>query len=299
MPRPSPGKDVSGTGKIWLAFLLIGVYLVSDFMESGGPRRPPPVEPYVIPREPLPRLDPQGPLERLPDSAGEVPLERASSVGTAFSLNSDGLWVTARHVVDSCDQVAIRTGLGRAVVAQRVINHPSADMAVIETSRGGPDLPISDSPLAPGTEGFHVGFPQSNPGEVYSILIGRTMIHTQGRYRLREPAYIWAEQQRFPNFSGSLGGISGGPVFDSSGSVVGVTVVEFPRRGRIGTTAPRSFPPMWQKASVNPVRMPDRREKISLRTLTRESKEMRDDLTVAKVYCSVAPQSGRRGRSGW
>lgn len=284
----------SGTRKVWLTFLLIGVYLVSDYIDSGGPRRPPPVEPYVIPREPLPPLDPSGPLDVLPDSAGEVPMEPGPGLGTAFSLNSDGLWVTARHVVDSCDEVAVRTGIGRAVKARKVILHPSADMAVIETSRAGPDLPMSDAPLQPGTIGFHVGFPQGSPAEVYSILIGRTMIHTQGRYRLREPAYIWAEQQRFPNFPGSLGGMSGGPVLDVSGTVVGVTIVELPRRGRVGTTAPRSFPPMWREAGVRPETNPDRVESLSLQTLTREGKEMRDDLTVAKVYCSVKPS--RRGR---
>ena len=285
---------MSGTGKIWLAFLLIGVYVVSDYLESGATRRPPPVEPYVIPREPLPPLDPSRPLDQLPESAGEVPLDPGPGTGTAFSLNSDGTWITARHVVDSCDQVAIRTGLGRAVVAQNIINHPTADMAVIQTSRAGPDLPLVETALAPGTEGFHVGFPQGNPGEVYSILIGRTMIHTKGRYRLREPAYIWAEQQRFPNFSGTLGGMSGGPVFDTSGAVVGVTIVELPRRGRIGSTAPRSFAPMWRAAGVAPVSNPDRVESLSLQSLTRESKEMRDNLTIAKVYCSV--KTNRRGR---
>lgn len=285
---------MSGTRKVWLAFLLIGVYLVSDYMDSGGPRRPPPTEPYVVPREPLPPLNPSGPLDVLPESAGEVPLEPGPGMGTAFSLNSDGIWITARHVVDSCDEVAVRTGVGRAVKARRVIMHPSADMAVIETSRAGPDLPLSDATLQPGTVGFHVGFPQGNPAEVYSILIGRTMIHTKGRYRLREPAYIWAEQQRFPNFSGSLGGLSGGPVFDASGTVVGVTIVELPRRGRVGTTAPMSFPPMWREAGVSPEANPDRVESLSLQTLTREGKEMRDDLSVAKVYCSI--KKGRRGR---
>jgi len=274
--------------------LLIGVYLVADYLDSGAPRRPPPVEPFVIPREPLPPLDPSGPLDVLPDSAGEVPMEPGPGMGTAFSLNSDGIWVTARHVVDSCDEVAVRTGVGRAVKARNVIMHPGADMAVIVTSRAGPDVPLSDAALQPGTMGFHVGFPQGNPAEVYSILIGRTMIHTQGRYRLREPAYIWAEQQRFPNFPGSLGGMSGGPVFDASGTVVGVTIVEMPRRGRVGTTAPRSFPPMWREAGVSPEANPDRVESLSLQTLTREGKEMRDDLTVAKVYCSV--KKGRRGR---
>src|ERR1700748_1663616 len=31
----------------------------------------------------------------------------SSGLGTAFAISEDGWWVTARHVVDSCEQVGI------------------------------------------------------------------------------------------------------------------------------------------------------------------------------------------------
>ena len=46
-------------------------------------------------------------------------------------------------------------------------------------------------------------------------------LRSRGRYRFEEPAIAWAEIARVPNFSGSLGGISGGPVTDRDGRVVG------------------------------------------------------------------------------
>src|SRR6185369_12460929 len=48
----------------------------------------------------------------------------------------------------------------------------------------------------------------------------------------------WAEAGRTEGLEGSLGGLSGAPALDAQGRVVGVTIAESPRRGRIYTTAP-------------------------------------------------------------
>jgi hypothetical protein len=63
-------------------------------------------------------------------------------------------------------------------------------------------------------------------------------MQAEGRFTGRAPTIAWAERGRFPDFSGSLGGISGGPIFDARGYLVGVVVAETPRRGRFDTIAP-------------------------------------------------------------
>ncbi|HEX7945963.1 MAG TPA: serine protease, partial [Phenylobacterium sp.] len=47
-----------------------------------------------------------------------------------------------------------------------------------------------------------------------------------------------AETGRTDGLNGALSGISGAPALDEAGRVIGVTVGEAPRRGRIYTTAP-------------------------------------------------------------
>ena len=49
---------------------------------------------------------------------------------------------------------------------------------------------------------------------------------------------VWAETGRTKGLEGTLGGLSGAPALDAQGRVIGVTIAESPRRGRIYTTAP-------------------------------------------------------------
>jgi serine protease Do len=52
---------------------------------------------------------------------------------------------------------------------------------------------------------------------------------------------VWAEVGRTDTLRGTLAGLSGAPALDSAGRVIGVTVAEAPRRGRIYTTAPETL----------------------------------------------------------
>ena len=87
----------------------------------------------------------------------------------------------------------------------------------------------------------HVGFPQGRPGEAYSRLIGRETLIARGRYTVQEPVLAWAEIGRTSGLRGTLAGISGGPAIAANGQVIGVTVAESTRRGRIYTAAPASI----------------------------------------------------------
>lgn len=275
--------------------ILLVCYLAFTYDPEEGNRRPSPNTPS--PEEqaeapPAPRRS--GPLPSLGSVTVEIPALRQSGSGTAFSLDSDGVWVTARHVIDACDRVGIQTRRNNAIPAKKVTMHPDADMAVIETEWAGPDIGFSQATMATGSEGFHVGYPRGVPGDVHSRLIGRSTLKTVGRYQLREPVLVWAEGQRFPDFSGSLGGLSGGPVFNASGSVVGVTVAESARRGRIISTDPNNFRPMWRRARVVPVSAPDTKESFDLKTLPDVGHDLRSTLTVARVICLVEPGKPRR-----
>ena len=216
----------------------------------------------------------------------EAPDAFRPSSGTAFSIAGRGRWVTARHVVEGCRKPALVIGGGRAVAAD-VRLASRADVALLITDGGPPALPVAaDAPLRKGQRAFHPGFPQGAPGEVTTRLLGRETLKVFGRGAHEEPVLAWAEVGRTDGLVGALSGLSGAPALDGQGRVLGVTIAEAPRRGRIYTTAPESFGP-----AIRGEQGPDEAaqgQPMTIDTYGQASDALRRDLRVAQVVCLSA-----------
>lgn len=213
--------------------------------------------------------------------APDVPFQPAA--GTAFSIADSGRWVTARHVVDGCSRPAIVIGGGRAVAAS-VRLAVKADIAVLITEGGASALPVlMDGSLRVGERAFHPGYPQGRPGEASSLLLGRETLHVRGRGRHDEPVLAWAETGRTEGLDGTLAGLSGAPAMDREGRVLGVTIAESPRRGRIYTTAPDTFLPAIRGIAAPEALPLD--EPVTIDNYGRVADALRRDLRVAQVVC--------------
>ena len=84
---------------------------------------------------------------------------KQDSQGTAFAIDSDGVWMTAEHVTHDCDRLVFDTANGYAPASQ-VLESREADAALI---RDGPDsvgaLAMTARRPDPGEHGYHMGFP--------------------------------------------------------------------------------------------------------------------------------------------
>ncbi len=223
---------------------------------------------------------------------------KGSSTGTAFAISPDGWWLTARHVADGCDALWIQTAPRRGLRVTEVNLHPNADLALLRTRSGRAPLRLASAGQGTpprGENGFSVGYPQGRPGGVHARVIGQARLKSVGRYRINEPILAWAEVSRRPNDLPALGGLSGGPMLDDQGRVVGVLVASSKRRGRVMTTSQASihellaqFPGardlVAQEAAARPI---DGNSYAALGTA------LRRDLTVAKVICQVGQPQRR------
>jgi S1-C subfamily serine protease len=266
----------------WLVYLAIVTALIIASMGRREKADAPPPPPPMAGEESLP-LDPTSPFD--PALVVEVPGETKPGTGTAFSVADSGVWMTARHVVDGCTRIALVVAEGRGVAARATID-PDGEAAVLTTDGGAPALPLAPRApaLKPGALGFHPGFPQGQPGEAVSRYLGRENLVVRGRGSRTEPVLAWAEIGRTGSVKGTLAGLSGAPVLDSAGRVIGVTVAEAPRRGRIYTTAPETVQRALRHSHRRPASYATG-EPINVENYGRVADGMRRDLRVAQVVC--------------
>jgi len=244
------------------------------------------------PRQDLNSLDSEEPGPELPKSHpfDERVLvqvgDAEDGIGTAFAINEAGAWLTARHVVDGCSRVGLAVGNGRMVRVDEVRTSEDSDLALLITDRAPVALQLDlDRDLRVGEPGYHVGFPQGMSGEAASILESRSNLITRGRYAMEEPVLAWAEKGRSEGIVGTLSGMSGGPVFDRDGAVIGVTVAESPRRGRIYTASPDSIRRFLDTQGL--VAPGGEARPISSSSYADEADRLRDARAVVKVLCRV------------
>lgn len=247
--------------------------------DDGGDRRPLPESPERI--VPVPDV---GDLPPSDERAVWVDLETKvqNGVGTGFAILDGATYITARHVVDGCAEVYLVSGPQGQPKARRVDIEHNRDFAVLKVGLPHRNtVALSETVPHRGDEGYMVGFPQAKPADVRATVIGTTEMRSRGRYDAREPVLAWVERERRPDFTGALSGISGGPVFNADGNVIGTVVAGAPRRGRAYSTHPHVFAEtgMMESGNLHRTFNPQNFDEIG--------KEYRANGAVVQVYCKV------------
>ncbi len=280
----------------WLIYVAVTAALVvaalSRRENADAPEVPPPpsaAEEGAL-LAPVSAFDPSV-VVRAPDA----PLR--PKAGTAFSVADSGVWITARHVIAGCRNIALMETQELAAAARVAPDGvspdrgPPSDIAVLLTKGGAPALPLArDEGLRLGERAFHPGFPQGRAGEVASSLIGRQTLVLRrvapGHLVAGRALHVlaWAEAGRTDGLRGDLAGLSGAPALDARGEVVGVSLAEAPRRGRLYTTTPDAVRDALARAHLAPG-APGDGNSLSVENYGRIADTLRRNLSVAQVVC--------------
>lgn len=283
--------------------LLIIVAAGGQLFRGSGPVPDDPINP----RRPAPQIEAgepwdaqtrewlsEGPARSrnvAPDWAGipreaviDIPSDRGSGSGTAFVVGP-GAWLTARHVIDGCDDLGVIVAPKKAMRAAEVIHHPDADISLMRTRRAPQAFAFGEQPRN-GDDAYMIGFPKGQPGGVHGRKIGTTTLKERGRYKTRELADVWSENSRVPDRFDSLGGLSGGPVFSDDGRFVGVVLAEERRRGRVITAQTATVKTVFQRADIAPETR-NTADRLTPKGYPAVARNLLTSLRVAKVICRV------------
>jgi S1-C subfamily serine protease len=249
---------------------------VNQAERSDAPGAPPPVPGAA--GVPLPPGSPFNPkkVKKVAEPASE-------EVGTAFSISDKGVWLTAAHVVKACRKTAVMVADRRGVLA-KVFTTPDSDVAVLKTEGGAPPLPLAPGGPERGARAYHPGFPQGRPGEAATRFLGPAVLEGRKRGSHGQTVLAWAEVGRTEALKGGLAGLSGAPVLDRTGQVIGVTLAEAPRRARIYSSTPAAIRAALAAAKVAPSGFA-RGQAITTDNYGRMADSLRRDVRVAQVVC--------------
>lgn len=140
-------------------------------------------------------------------------------LGSGFLISKDGRIMTAAHVVQVADRVAVRFVNGEVVEARVLVSEPSADVALIQAAsvpEGIEPVRVGNSDEAQvGDRVFVIGAPF---GVAHSLTVG----YVSAR---RAPAQLFGgfEQVEILQTDAAINqGNSGGPMFNMRGEAIGI-----------------------------------------------------------------------------
>jgi putative serine protease PepD len=153
------------------------------------------------------------------------PTDRGTSLGSGFVITTDGYLLTNEHVVSDVPDDAIRVTLSDTTVLQgRVVGRDAeSDLAVIKVDRNNlTPVELADSDqVAVGDDVLAIGAPLALSGTVTKGIVSALDRTIETQDAGAAPRYYAAIQTDAAINRGN----SGGPLFDSSGRVIGVNSV--------------------------------------------------------------------------
>ena len=218
--------------------------------------------------------------EKIPDGLTER--------GTSFYLGDD-LWLSARHVVNNECARVIMVVAGKNVAARIKYLDENSDLAILQAHVPSVTaMPIELTATEDNEHGYAFGFPQGSLGATADEYLGRTRLKLGGFLSGDAPVLAWTETERYPADLDLLAGISGGPMLDEKGNVVGIIVAASSRRGRNYTVAPEILLEAERQSAGEdsiPGQNPARDIVVPPVVLTASARGMDESHRIVETYC--------------
>ena len=152
-------------------------------------------------------------------SASGAQLLNVAGFGSGVLVSADGKVLTAAHVVQTADAIAVKFLNGETLVARVVYSEPAADVALLQLERAPRASEVArlgdSDAVEVGDQVFVVGAP-----------LGISHTLTVGHVSARRGPDVAPGDMRLAEFfqtdAAITQGDSGGPLFDMSGNVVGI-----------------------------------------------------------------------------
>jgi len=157
--------------------------------------------------------------ERIVAPAPDQGLVSAAGFGSGVMISADGKVLTAAHVVQAADRVAVKFSSGQVVQARVISSAEAADLALLQLDSvppGAAPAPLGDSDkVEVGDEVFIVGAP-------YGLANTLTVGHVGGRMPPECGPQGLPASEFFQTDAAINKGSSGSPMFNLRGEVVGI-----------------------------------------------------------------------------
>ncbi len=152
------------------------------------------------------------------------------SRGSGFFIDAEGYILTAQHVIDKAKDLEVRTADGQRLAARVVVADSQLDLALlkVQSEREAPVLALGDS------ERIQVG----DLAVVFSYPYGRESSMSLGI--ISRAGRTYADSAGFDYIqtdAGAYPGVSGGPLLNSQGHVIGMITMAS-ERGNLGFAMP-------------------------------------------------------------
>lgn len=154
--------------------------------------------------------------ERDPAPTGQASVP---GVGSGVLVSRDGKVVTAAHVVQTADEIAVHFDGGETVRATVIASEPQADVALLQLERVPPGTPAA---TLGDSDAVEVGDQVIVVGAPYGISHTLTVGHISARHRPNTVYSALALAEFFQSDAAINQGNSGGPMFSMRGEVVGI-----------------------------------------------------------------------------
>ncbi|MCR8826357.1 Do family serine endopeptidase [Pseudosulfitobacter koreensis] len=180
----------------------------------------------AAPRRAMPGQGMPGPFGQTPE--GQTPQRETVAGGSGFMISDEGYIVTNNHVVEGATQLEILLEDGSTRAAELIGTDPATDIAVLQIADAS-DIAVASwgdsDAMQPGAWTIAIGSPFGLGGTVtVGVLSATSRVIGAGPY----DAFLQTD-------ASINSGNSGGPLFNTSGEVIGVNTAIFsPGGGNVG-----------------------------------------------------------------